>query len=95
MAEKTESEILKEMIEKFAVENGYSVKETELPRVIKGLIKNNQLYGGYFCPCRRVTDEPEYRASIVCPCKSVKEDIEEMGHCYCRLFYKIEEEETE
>jgi len=63
--------------------NGEAVK-----RLIKGLLENEKKYGAKYCPCRRVTGNPEQDKAKICPCQWHKQEIEKDGHCFCGLFYK-------
>ncbi len=64
-------------------------------RIIKGLVKQREKHGEYYCPCRVVKkNDDEWNKSIICPCKYIHDDIRkniENGKepcCYCKLFRK-------
>ncbi len=79
-----------EEYEKYAKEKGFRLnpnRET-VERVIRGLLENERKYGKRYCPCRRVSGEPEKDDKIVCPCSYHLKEIEEIGHCLCDLFQK-------
>ena len=54
--------------------------------IIKAMVKRREKFGKDYCPCRRVTGEPEKDDLIVCPCVYHEKEIEEQGHCHCYLF---------
>lgn len=57
-----------------------------LKKVVSGLAKNFNESGKYFCPCKQSRPlNPE--KDTLCPCKEWKEEIEDLGHCFCKLFY--------
>ena len=79
---------LVEEYEKYAKEKGFRLnpdKET-VEKIIKGLLENERKYGKRYCPCRRVTGDPEKDDKIVCLCSYHLREIEEIGHCLCNLF---------
>ena len=92
-----EGEENKEDIEKiiqsyqaYAEKNGFKLnpdRET-VERLIKGMLENEKKYGARYCPCRRITGNPEDDKSKICPCHWHREEIERDGHCFCGLFYK-------
>ncbi|MFQ6124627.1 MAG: ferredoxin-thioredoxin reductase catalytic domain-containing protein [Candidatus Heimdallarchaeota archaeon] len=61
--------------------NDVAVKMT-----IEGLIENQRIYRRRYCPCRRVTRNPEKDRSIICPCIYSANEIEQKGVCHCGLF---------
>ncbi len=66
---------------KIANERGL-VLNTESSRVDKiiGLLTKAKLsYNTYSCPCKN--DHP------ICPCDALSQEINQDGHCRCRLFY--------
>lgn len=77
-----------ELIKKYkthAKKNGFELNPNPkiVEQILKGLIKNKEEFGKFYCPCRRIhTDE------IVCPCIYHKKEIKEQGHCHCFLFVK-------
>ena len=54
--------------------------------VIKGLLKNKEMHGKPYCPCRVVTGDEAKDEEIICPCVFYKKEIELQGHCLCKLF---------
>ncbi len=62
--------------------------ELVLNGVIKGLLKNKELKGELYCPCRMVTGDKEKDKEIICPCVFHRGEIELQGKCHCRLFVK-------
>ena len=83
-----EYEELYNAMKEYAEKNGFKLNPNEkvVAAVIKGLLAKEREYGRRYCPCRRVTGDPEKDKLIVCPCVYHKKEIKEMGHCYCGLF---------
>ncbi len=81
--------ILKEY-ENYANKNRFKLNQNSevLKRIVKGLLENEKKYGKRYCPCRRVTGNPEEDKSKICPCKFHLQEIEKTGHCLCGLFVK-------
>lgn len=71
-----------------ADKRGYEVIESNLDAIIKGLLKRKQTKGGYYCPCRIVKDDEEWKKNIICPCIFLDEEIKEKGKCHCNLYQK-------
>jgi len=83
-----EKEILK-FSQEYAKKAGFILNKNkkQLSYVIKGLKANEDKYGFRFCPCRVVTGNFEEDRIIVCPCIYHKQEIKNMGHCLCKLFF--------
>lgn len=79
-----------ERIKKYAEEARFKLNPDKriLSLLIKGLAMNKLRYGDFYCPCRRVTGDPEKDKLIVCPCVYHEEEIEKYGRCHCGLFVK-------
>lgn len=74
---------LRERVEEFARLRNYGFSDFK-ERVIQALLKKQESYGDFYCPCKART-VPEN----VCPCKETREgDVELNGKCSCRLFWK-------
>jgi len=59
-----------------------------LKGLIEGLAINLERYGMRYCPCRLVNEEDlEKDKDIICPCAYAEPDIQELGHCYCSLYW--------
>ncbi|MCC8181256.1 MAG: ferredoxin:thioredoxin reductase [Planctomycetes bacterium] len=56
--------------------------------IIKAMAKKRAKFGEDYCPCRMVTGDAEKDRDIICPCVYHIAEIEEDGHCHCRLFSK-------
>ena len=81
-----------EKIRQYAVDNGYSVSEENLPGILEGLAARKERYGEYYCPCRAVAvGKSAYLESIKCPCAFVHADIRREGHCHCLLFFSSQD----
>jgi len=80
---------LRDQIYAVAEDRGYAVIEKNLDLIIKGLVKRNEKFGGYYCPCRLVRDDAEWKEKITCPCAFLDDEIVEKGECHCRLYKKL------
>jgi ferredoxin-thioredoxin reductase catalytic subunit len=87
MQQLTAEDIIKS-IKKVALDRGYEVIEDNLNIIVKGLMKNYEKHGGYYCPCRLVKDDDEWKKKITCPCVFLDDEIAEKGECHCRLYRK-------
>jgi|TARA_Y100000034_G_scaffold87295_1_gene104689 ferredoxin-thioredoxin reductase catalytic subunit len=56
--------------------------------MINGLLKNKELRGEIYCPCRILIGNKKEDKKIICPCVFHKKEIKEEGHCKCNLFIK-------
>ena len=84
-----EDEMLK-WVKAYAQKQGWSLNEDpkQLGTVIRGLIRNKSKFGRPYCPCRLRSGDEEKDRSIECPCVYHKDEIANMGHCHCNLFFK-------
>lgn len=57
--------------------------------ILVAMAKRKERYGEEYCPCRRVTGDTQEDAKIICPCVYHEAEIDEQGHCHCRLFTSI------
>lgn len=88
-----DSENIEETIksyQEYAEKNGFKLNPDReaVEKVVKGLLTNERKHGAKYCPCRRVSGNPEEDKPKICPCQWHKEEIERDGHCFCGLFYK-------
>jgi ferredoxin-thioredoxin reductase catalytic chain len=78
-----------ETAEKIAKVKGWKVNPDKkaAQEITDGLNKNKETKGAYYCPCKVVTGDKEVDKAIICPCKNSQNEIDEMGHCHCGLFF--------
>jgi len=94
MLEDTEDrEKIEELIkgyQEYAEKNGFKLNPNRevVERLIKGMLENEKKYGALYCPCRRISGNPEEDKKKICPCNFMREEIERDGHCLCGLFLK-------
>lgn len=83
----------REFVEKYASKAGYKLNPNKeiLDTVIEGLARNKKIHGKRYCPCRRVTGNPEEDRPKICPCKWHKDEIEQDGVCHCQLYFAKDE----
>lgn len=83
---------IRNFAEKYAKSKQYKLNPNreELDMVIEGLAKNKIKYGKQYCPCRILFGDNSDKNKI-CPCKWHEKEINEIGHCKCLLFFKIED----
>ena len=75
----------REDLEKIAKKQGWILNPND--RVVEGNLrvqnKNFEKYGHYYCPCK--ADKVD--GNICRPCVDSPEEIKEMGHCTCNLYF--------
>lgn len=73
-----------------AQECGHNLNPNEkiVEGIMTGLLRNEQMHGARYCPCRRVTGDKEADKKIICPCIYHKDEIAKDGHCHCNLYVK-------
>lgn len=54
--------------------------------LVEGLVKNEERYGYWACPCRLADGQKELDLDIICPCDYRDQDLMEYGACYCGLY---------
>lgn len=76
--------------EEYAKKNDLSLNPNRktVEEIIKGLLEREKKFGARYCPCRRVTNNPEEDKKNICPCQFMRMEIEKQGHCLCNLFVK-------
>ena len=74
----------------YAEKTGYKLNPNEavVEKIEEGLLKNEAVHGEVYCPCRVVSGDKKKDKLIICPCIYHKDEIKEMGHCHCFLFFK-------
>lgn len=74
----------------YAKQNGFQLnpERKTVERIIKGLLANEKTKGAKYCPCRRISGNPEEDAKKICPCAFHKDEIAKDGRCFCGLFTK-------
>lgn len=85
-------EELTRLMEKYAKSQGFRLNPDKeiVNAIIKGLLENEKNHGYRYCPCRVLTGKKEEDVPKICPCKWHKDEIKQMGHCHCGLFFKGE-----
>ena len=83
------------MIEKYADVAGLALNpdKERVNQLIKGLMANERKWGFRYCPCRVVTGDKKKDAKNICPCYWHKKELEQQGHCLCKLFFTKEKAE--
>ena len=76
--------------QEYAKKNGFSLNPNRkiVEGIVKSLLEREKKFGGRYCPCRRITGNPEDDKKIICPCAYHREELERDGHCLCRLFVR-------
>jgi len=90
MALDKEGQELRKKLQEYADKSGFKLNPNEkvVEGIISGLLRNRKFKGDIYCPCRIVTGNKEEDKKIVCPCIYHKDEIKQMGHCKCMLFWK-------
>lgn len=85
------SEELIKVYENYAQANGFRLNPDSeaVKRIISGLLENERKHGKKYCPCRRLSGNPEEDDKKVCPCAFHKDEIAKDGNCLCRLFFRL------
>jgi ferredoxin-thioredoxin reductase catalytic chain len=88
-ASKTEEEFVKNAGE-YAEGAGIKLNfdKTAVANVVKGLFKNKETKGEFYCPCRITSGNKEKDKDLICPCVFHRGEIELQEHCRCFLFFK-------
>jgi len=83
---------LYERLDREAEQGGYHLNPNrEFTRgLVEGLLKNEERYGYWACPCRLADGVKERDLDIICPCDYRDPDLEEFGTCYCALYVSRE-----
>jgi len=91
---KMEKEELKKQMQEYADSKGYKLNPDEkmLDMVLAGLLKNKEMKGEIYCPCRVNQGDKEKDKVNICPCVFHPGEIIQDGHCKCRLFFRGDEE---
>lgn len=63
--------------------------------VIEGLARNELKHGFAYCTCRVPQGIEAEDRKIICPCDTLAEQVEQWGHCECRLFVEADVEAEE
>jgi len=90
LREDKEIEKLIKEYEEYAKKNGFSLNPNKkvVEGIVKSLLEREKKFGARYCPCRKITGNPEDDKSKICPCAWHREEIEKDGHCLCGLFVK-------
>jgi len=90
--EPTEAEIQKlvEELEGHARAKGFILNPNRkvVENIARVLLKKEATVGARYCPCRVVTGDKEKDKKIICPCVYHVQEVDEDGHCFCRLFFR-------
>jgi ferredoxin-thioredoxin reductase catalytic subunit len=86
-------ETMEKILEPYAAHaknSGFQLNPDEktVARVMNGLLENEKRAGQRYCPCRRLSGDPEEDRKKICPCAFHKEEIAKDGRCFCGLFVK-------
>ncbi len=54
--------------------------------LMEGLLKNEERYGYWACPCRLADGVRDKDLDIICPCDYRDPDLTDYGACYCALY---------
>jgi ferredoxin-thioredoxin reductase catalytic subunit len=78
------------ILKKYADENNFKLNPDIkiLNGIISALLRNKDINGEIYCPCRIITGNKTEDKKIICPCIYHKDEIKQDGHCKCRLFWK-------
>jgi len=85
-----EGKELRKKLQKYADSQNFKLNPDEkaLEGIINSLLRNKKIKGEIYCPCRIVTGNKEDDKKIICPCIYHQDEIKQMGHCKCTLFWR-------
>ncbi len=85
-----EESLLIREYQEYAQKNGFSLNPNRkvVEGIVRSLLEREKKFGQRFCPCRRITQNPEEDKKIICPCVYHLEELEKDGKCLCGLFVK-------
>lgn len=83
---------LKEKYKKHAEKSGIKLNPDRevVESILKALLRNKELKGELYCPCRVLTEINERNDEIICPCIFHRGEIELQGKCHCGLFVEAD-----
>ena len=83
-----EEKEIKQALDKYLKQSGfiYFPDEKHVLKIIRKLAEKKKQTGLPYCPCRLVTGDQKTDKNIICPCAYHIKEIQEQGHCCCRLF---------
>lgn len=79
-------------LKKIAEENGFVFNpDPERVKKVIGLMSDNfDLVEEWVCPCKQQFKPPQKGKDTLCPCPEWIDEIKDIGHCYCKLFFSKE-----
>ena len=75
-----------------AEDGGYHINPDEpwTLGLLEGILKNEERYGYWSCPCRLASGRKDDDLDIICPCDYRDADLHDYGACYCALYVSDE-----
>lgn len=64
--------------------------EERVQKVVGLMAGNYEQVQEWICPCKQTQKPSEKGKDKTCPCNEWMSEINELGHCYCKLFYTKE-----
>lgn len=61
--------------------------QQRVEKVVGLMATNYEITEEWICPCKQTVKPAEKGKDIVCPCPEWQDEIEDLGHCHCKLFY--------
>jgi len=76
--------------EEYVRQNGFSLSPNRkmVEGIVKSLLEREKNFGARYCPCRRLSGNPEEDRKIIYPCFYHRTEIEKDSRCLCGLFVK-------
>lgn len=77
-----------ERLKKDAEAGGYRLNPDAafVKDLIAGLLRNEERYGYWACPCRLASGVKDEDLDLICPCDYRDPDLGDFGACYCALY---------
>lgn len=76
-------------LQEIAAQNGLRLNDDveRVKKVVGLMTKNYESMGEWVCPCKQTSKPPVSGVDKTCPCPEWKDEIQDEGHCFCKLFY--------
>lgn len=81
---------LEEIYSKYAKRQGWKLNTNKkfLSMLLKGQLENEKKHDYRYCTCKIRSGNFEKDKLIICPCSTHKQEVKELGQCWCGLFVK-------
>lgn len=67
--------------------------QARIAKVVGLMSQNFDVAAEWVCPCKQKVKPAQKGMDKLCPCPEWLDEVKELGHCFCRLFYTKEKAE--